>query len=147
MALLIKWAAILWLLARNICHTLPLPLHMPIPASALTQFGTCLFQNFFPLAFITLILVTKLSHSCPAPQIRPINRVPSPLDRHQRCWRHSTILRLPWPLYQSAVLSNFQIDGHATILNEDPELRSPRGKAVLWLFWTKSIRDNETALC
>ena len=43
--------------------------------------------------------------------------------------------------------SNFDIDGHKTIFSTiDAEHRAPRAKAVLPMFSTKSIRDNEVAL-
>ena len=43
--------------------------------------------------------------------------------------------------------ANFDIDGHKTIFSTtDNDYRSPRAKAVLPLFSTKSIRDNERAL-
>ncbi|KAJ8060725.1 hypothetical protein OCU04_011029 [Sclerotinia nivalis] len=43
--------------------------------------------------------------------------------------------------------ANFDVDGHKTIFSTtDAEFRAPRAKAVMPLFSTKSIRDNETAL-
>lgn len=43
--------------------------------------------------------------------------------------------------------ANFDIDGHKTIFSTtDAEYRAPRAKAVVPMFSTKSIRDNETAL-
>lgn len=43
--------------------------------------------------------------------------------------------------------SNFDIDGHHTIFSTtDPEYRSPRAKAVVPMFSTANIRNNETAL-
>jgi hypothetical protein len=42
---------------------------------------------------------------------------------------------------------NFDIDGHKTIFSTiDPEYRAPRAKAVVSMFSTKNIRDNEVAL-
>ncbi|TGO67109.1 hypothetical protein BOTNAR_0048g00410 [Botryotinia narcissicola] len=43
--------------------------------------------------------------------------------------------------------ANFDVDGHKTIFSTtDAEFRAPRAKAVMPLFSTKSIRDNEAAL-
>lgn len=43
--------------------------------------------------------------------------------------------------------SNFDIDGHKSIFSTtDPDYRTPRAKAVVPLFSTKSIRENEAAL-
>lgn len=43
--------------------------------------------------------------------------------------------------------SNFDIDGHKTIFSTiDTDYRTPRAKAVVPLFSTKSIRENEAAL-
>jgi cytochrome P450 len=43
--------------------------------------------------------------------------------------------------------SNFDIDGHKTIFSTiDTDYRAPRAKAVVPLFSTKSIRENEAAL-
>ncbi|EPE25091.1 Cytochrome P450 [Glarea lozoyensis ATCC 20868] len=43
--------------------------------------------------------------------------------------------------------ANFDIDGHKTIFSTtDPEYRSPRAKAVVGLFSTKAIKENEDKL-
>lgn len=43
--------------------------------------------------------------------------------------------------------ANFDVDGHKTLFSTtDSEFRAPRAKAVVPLFSTKSIRDNENAL-
>ncbi|ESZ92477.1 cytochrome P450 4A10 [Sclerotinia borealis F-4128] len=43
--------------------------------------------------------------------------------------------------------ANFDVDGHKTLFSTtDGDFRAPRAKAVMPLFSTKSIRDNETAL-
>jgi hypothetical protein len=43
--------------------------------------------------------------------------------------------------------SNFDIDGHKTIFSTtDPEYRAPRAKAVVGLFSTKAIKENEEKL-
>jgi cytochrome P450 len=43
--------------------------------------------------------------------------------------------------------ANFDIDGHKTIFSTtDTDYRTPRAKAVVPMFSTKSIRENETAL-
>ncbi|KAB8298587.1 hypothetical protein EYC80_000766 [Monilinia laxa] len=43
--------------------------------------------------------------------------------------------------------ANFDVDGHKTLFSTtDSEFRAPRAKAVMPLFSTKSIRDNETLL-
>lgn len=43
--------------------------------------------------------------------------------------------------------ANFDIDGHKTIFSTtDPEYRSPRAKAVVPLFSTKALRENESAI-
>ncbi|KAH8601537.1 cytochrome P450 [Bisporella sp. PMI_857] len=43
--------------------------------------------------------------------------------------------------------ANFDIDGHSTIFSTaDPEHRSPRAKAVMPMFSTKNIKDNEAEL-
>ncbi|KAI9642601.1 hypothetical protein NHQ30_009406 [Ciborinia camelliae] len=43
--------------------------------------------------------------------------------------------------------ANFDVDGHKTLFSTtDSEFRAPRAKAVVPLFSTKSIRENETAL-
>ena len=45
------------------------------------------------------------------------------------------------------IYNNFDIDGHKTLFSTtDVDYRSPRAKAVVPLFSTKNIRDNETAL-
>lgn len=42
---------------------------------------------------------------------------------------------------------NFDIDGHKTIFSTiDPEYRAPRAKAVVPMFSTRNIRDNDVAL-
>ncbi|TVY34663.1 Pisatin demethylase [Lachnellula subtilissima] len=48
---------------------------------------------------------------------------------------------------KAACYSNFDIDGHKTIFSTtDMDYRTPRAKAVVPLFSTKSIRENEAAL-
>lgn len=48
---------------------------------------------------------------------------------------------------KAACYSNFDIDGHKTIFSTtDMDYRAPRAKAVVPLFSTKSIRENEAAL-
>ena len=45
------------------------------------------------------------------------------------------------------IYNNFDIDGHKTIFSTtDVDYRSPRAKAVVPMFSTKNIRDNEVAL-
>ncbi|KAL3420108.1 cytochrome P450 [Phlyctema vagabunda] len=48
---------------------------------------------------------------------------------------------------KASCYANFDIDGHKTIFSTtDSEHRAPRAKAVVPMFSTKSIRDNEAAL-